>query len=380
MSSENLGFYSSSHTEKLVKIRESYLQRILDSELKGEKSEDNLEFPSSDMYESWVNYAQCYFTDLFDIYSELRNRKYSPEALSQYMGSKGRVARLCTNLLIPGAFLDQSVPLTKKINFLNEFAASAIDVFSKSGYQEPDINFLYENGATKHSRKIAISNLIMILEEACELIYYGDQNIGYPEIGLTRNFIPEHHTLLQDIDINLGAMKFPEIGRIKTCTVYPENPDNSVALSIVADKTVGCVFMHGYRNDKKWTLGRPAVSVLERGYISVNGKNLNTDEIDALTGKVIEAIKHVRDERSGYDSLERKLEYCYIQSGLIRDLKLLLGEVWQLSQGATFSVSDRTCSRQLKKDWGLRYNVEVATELIKRSVTWVEGLTNRSEI
>jgi len=377
MNKENLRTFTSFLTDRMVVIRQSYCDRLLQGELKKSVGVENLSFEADAMYESWVNYAPHFFREMYADLSELRDHNISTEEIAKCLGSQARIPRYYTQLLLPGAYLDTTISEEDKIAFLKTFTDMARTVYTSRQYDEPDYGLLYDKSSSSEKMKLALAGrLIPRLEEACESIYFGDQNIGFPKFGLIKNGNADHTTLSQDFDLNLGPRYFSDFGRIKTYTTYSEETTDG-RLTNILDIYVGSLFMHAQMVDTKWRLRRPIYSMLERGYVTVNNKVLCVQEINDLADMVPVVAKTVEIDRMHHTLAERKVEYCQVQSLPLRELGLLRGDsCWKLSKEAINSVYLQDSTTRLKSKWGLTHSVEVSTELVKRSVNWVKNCEN----
>ena len=375
MSQEKLRSFTSFLTNRMVVIRQSYRDRLMQNELSQDLAKESLSFEVDAMYESWVNFAPHFFREMYLDFDLLIKSGFQADEIAMSLGTTARIPRYYTQLLLPGAYLDTTISLEEKKIFLGLFVDVVRKVYEKPQYNQPNFESLYDKSVTSEEMKLALAGrLIPRLEEACESIYFGDQNIGFPEFGLIKRGIPDHVTLSQTFDLNLGQRQFPGFSRVKTYTTYSEESTEG-RLTNFLDIYVGSLFMHAQMIDTKWRLRRPAYWLLERGYATVDDKVLSVGEINILADRVPMIAKIVEKDRSAVTLVDRELEYCYVQSLPLRELGQLLGKKsWCLSDGAVNSISSQESSSRLKKDWVMNHSVEVSTELIKRSVEWVKNL------
>ena len=373
MSAEHLQTYTLLHTEKILSIREYYYQN-LKKELSTNAPEDSLPFAGKNMYECWINYSPLFFKDLKEIYTHLLQKGY-PEDLSPFIENKARVTRYFAQILLPGAYLDQETPTEEKIDFLNKFAITAQKVMHER-YNEPNPEILYNPKPLNDRKRKAIAQLIGVLDEACELIYFGDQTVGFPAFGLDKKAaFPENYTLYQDFDINLGVKTFPDIERIKTYTVYPQHEHTAQPYIMILDKASVHLFLHGFWNDYKWIEGRPHSSFLIKGGVIVGDEELSMEEIEHMNNLLLRIIDSVNKNRAIMNQEELNIEYCITQSNAIKNLNQTGGRDWNISSDVKKTLVDNEIVKKLKRDWGLDYSFEVAFELINKSIQWVKDLT-----
>lgn len=95
-------------TPLIVSVREYFYQAIK-RQIENGESESKLPFAKKNMYECWVNYAPYFFAELQTAHSSLLQIGYRPEDLSQFAENKSRVLRYSTQILLPGAYLDQVI-------------------------------------------------------------------------------------------------------------------------------------------------------------------------------------------------------------------------------------------------------------------------------
>jgi len=369
MLKDRLGFFVSHYSEKALSVREYYL-RDLRSKITSPKEESSLPFSSRRMYDCWINFSPFYYRELHTVFSALLAKGYQPEDLAPFIENKARVVRYVFYLLLPGAFLDRETALADKLDFLVKFECAVTKVLVSRGYPEPDSDFLFGSMPLSRSKAVAISQLIAVLGEACELLYYGDQTVGFYQFGLDRKIIPEHYTVYQNFDLNGGIRQHP-IGKIQTITMYPQHERTAPPFTMIEDYYSGNLFMHGYWDDTKWRIGRPGNSVLVGANVGIGSRSLAVDEIERTTRAVIEIIREVAQSRQSMTREEQDVEYCVTKSGAIVNLNRLEGHEWRLSKAAADAVGSREWTDRLKREWGLQYSFEVAYELIRRSIGWV---------
>ena len=373
MSVELLQTYTSLHTEKIFQIRTIYYQNLKNGILEN-TPEDSLPFASKDMYECWINYSPIFFRDFKGIYMRLLQKGYQPEDLTSFIENKARVTRYFAQILLPGAFLDQETPANEKIDFLEKFVLTARKVM-RQRYEEPAHKILYNSEPFDDNKRIAVARLIGIMDEACELIYFGDQTVGFTDFGLDRKTaFPEHYTLFQDCDINLGVQTFPEIEKIKTYAVYPQHEHTAQPYIMILDKASAQLFSHGFWDEYKWRVGRPHNSLLINGGAVVGNKKLSVEEIEHRNKQLLAIINFVNNYRTTMSKRELNVEYCITQSNAIRKLYEIDGKTWKISREAEMILMSNEVVNRLKIDWNLNYSFEVAYQLIRRSIEWVKNL------
>lgn len=366
---ENLRSFVGIHTDHLMGIRDHYLKNITrDITIRG--SEADLPFSSKAMYESWVSFAPFFFREFYTAYSTFIESSHTHEQIIQHLDNNLRIVRYFTHLLLPGAYLDEFHSTEDKKEFLDRFSSNISNRMYRKKYSSPELENLFIPESFSDRRKTAISGIIPILEEACELLYLGDQNVGYTDFGLDKSFLPDHYILYQDFDLNRGQRIHPEIGKIQTCTVYPKHWETDNPFVMVANVTTGSIFQHGFWSEGKWKNGRPGSSQLRNGYIIHNGTSLTTGSISTLSEALLKVINSVEKSRVCQSEQEQKLEYCYTQSTPIRNLFEQLGYRWDLPVDAKDEIINMNIVKRLKREWSLITSVEVANRLIRESITW----------
>ncbi|MBI2641391.1 hypothetical protein HYW87_02235 [Candidatus Roizmanbacteria bacterium] len=358
-------------TPMIVGVREHYYRDLM-KQVKSGVLEEKLPFASKNMYECWVNYAPHFFTGLRVAYDMLLQRGHRPEDLLQFAENKFRVVRYYTQILLPGAYLDRTIQDRDKFHFLNNFAKTAESVLQSVGYND-DIGPLFTFELTE-KRKISIGRLIQALNEACESIYFGDQPVGFPSFGLDTSAMHDYYVLFKDFDLNLGQHKFQDMGRVQTIVTYDKHAVPPYRIFLIDQYAQLFYHREWINKDKPYNLekGAPPIEYMTHGGVSMDGKQLSTDQINELTERVINIILQIREERKSMKPQELNLEYCASQSGVIANMNGALGREWQLSKEAKESIFTNRYVDSLKKEWELKYGFEVALEAIKRSIEWAK--------
>jgi hypothetical protein len=356
-------------TNRIVSIRESYAQQ-LQKTVAEKGSESNLPFNSSGMYESWINYSPYFFRELAVPYLELVSQGHTPEDLAPLMENKFRVVRYFTQILLPGIYLDQTVPTSEKLFFLNHFSQTMEKTLNRKGYDEPGYDRLFSIFHIGETKKMSVSYLIGALKEACELIYFGEQPIGFPSFGIDKDIMPDQFTLYQSFDLNKGVRKFPKIQRMNSITIYPQ--DAIPRFTILMDRTHAQIFLHKYQGTQEWISGLPHISNLSGAGMFIEGQQMREDEISRTTEQLRGIMKTLRQQREVALQSENNIEYCDVQSGVIRNLNQALNKNWNLPDDAQETIRNNDIALRLKGEWGLRYNFEVAVALIKKSIDWAK--------
>ena len=371
MQDENLQRFLNFRVPRVVEIRENYLNDLrwfVANSPSPPNEEDEIDFTYSDSYQCWVNYAPYFFRELMCIYMKLVETGHSEEELSQSIENKARVLRYFPQILLPGAFLDQTTPFAEKMAFLDRFSKSAEATIRDRGYAEPDYRLVWSMRPLPEHEKVAVGGLTAVLGEACEHVYFGEQPLGIPSFGIDTDIIPDHYVLYQDFDLNLGARKVSSVGRVRTINVYPSK---GVSYRILMDPYYAQIFLHRNIGDQEWLTGRPHISHLSSAFVSIDGIPASTKEMERTTNDLMGVFSDAKERVVG-NRQNLHIEYCSTQSRVIKNLHVLQGTEWKLPQDAEESIRNNSEMARLKKELELNYNMEVAVELTKRAIDWAK--------
>lgn len=132
----------------------------------------------------FVNYAEYYFRDFYDLYVEARDSIGAEETLAATLGSPTRMLRYCL-VLVLGAYLDTTLSDTDKIAFLEELAqiaqrkvearsqldvetvARVLDTFANSDFH-PDLR-----------TKRLTSQLAILAREYVDYLFLGEHPLSF---------------------------------------------------------------------------------------------------------------------------------------------------------------------------------------------------------
>lgn len=366
--------YLNIHIPKILKIREVYLQNFRHLANSGPLPESGrLNFLYNDNYACWVNYAPFFFRDIMDIYLKLIDRGFSEKQISPFIENKSRVVRYFPQILLPGAYLDQTTSQTAKMEFLEKFSETAEATIMDMGYEEPDYTLFYGMKPLSNHENIAVIQLLSALEEACEHVYFGEQQLGFPSFGIDTKILPDFYTLYQDFDLNLGAKVVWPRKRIKTITVYKDGP-----YRLNMDFYYAHIFNYKPFGEEELfgrpPPDRPPPSLLSMASIIIDNEKASTDEIE----RACEELKCVfsdSKERIIANRPNLHLEFCSTQSRVIKNLYELARIKWELPSDAKESIISNAIIKRLQKEYGFKYNMEIAVELMKRSIQWAKEIS-----
>lgn len=363
-----IGYYG----DNLLRIRDYYVDAI-SREVEDVGSEQDLPFASRAMYECWIDYCSHFFEEFYCLVDELEAKGFSDALIASCVGSPARLVRVITQLLLPGACVNKNIEEGERHRFINRFVERIMPFMIEEKCPEFDPNLLFVPEKISEERKISIARLTSALEEACEAIYMGDQNIGYVSYGIDKSFFPDHYLVHQDFDLNLGRERFSDLGKFGSYTIYPQHYETDNPFTIITSPTTGRVFHHGFFMERKWRQGRPHLAYLSNGYLTCAGRNLRASEMDEMAEKLRWVVSGIEKKRAGLSEYEHKLEYCEIQASPLKAMSNLLGREWKLNADVMNSMQTRVTTNELRRIWGDGSAVKISRKLIDEAIIWSEG-------